>query len=87
MNPMKRMAAAWSALVVLFVGAGCSSSGGDDTLRTIIRLFDGKPWWVGVCWWMWDDWPDGGATAKKLAYTPHGKPAEDVLRKWWARGT
>ncbi|MEV4435338.1 glycoside hydrolase TIM-barrel-like domain-containing protein [Streptomyces sp. NPDC049585] len=54
--------------------------------EALLATFDGKPWWAGVCWWMWDDWPDSGETAKKLAYTPHGKPAEKVLRRWWSRG-
>ncbi|MFC5723075.1 glycoside hydrolase TIM-barrel-like domain-containing protein [Streptomyces gamaensis] len=49
----------------------------------LLSAFDGKPWWAGVCWWMWDDWPGAGETKKKLAYTPHGKQAETVLRKWW----
>ncbi|MEU5051877.1 hypothetical protein [Streptomyces sp. NPDC021096] len=53
--------------------------------EALLAAFDGKPWWAGVCWWMWDDWPDSGETAKRLSYTPHGKPAEKVLRKWWAR--
>ncbi|CAM5639220.1 GTA TIM-barrel-like domain-containing protein OS=Kitasatospora aureofaciens OX=1894 GN=HS99_0017115 PE=4 SV=1 [Kitasatospora aureofaciens] len=55
--------------------------------EALLDTFDSKPWWAGVCWWMWDDWPDSGETAKNLAYTPHGKPAEQVLRKWWAPGT
>ncbi|MGA5818160.1 glycoside hydrolase family 113 [Kitasatospora sp. NPDC094028] len=53
--------------------------------EALLASFDGKAWWAGVCWWMWDDWPDSGETAKHLAYTPHGKPAEEVLRTWWAR--
>ncbi|WP_221462641.1 glycoside hydrolase family 113 [Streptomyces olivoverticillatus] len=53
--------------------------------EALLATFDGKPWWAGVCWWMWDDWPDSGETAKKLAYTPHGKPAEKVLRHWWGK--
>ncbi|MEV5507493.1 glycoside hydrolase family 113 [Streptomyces orinoci] len=52
--------------------------------EALLAAFDGKPWWAGVCWWMWDDWPDAGETPKKLAYTPHGKPAEQVVRHWWA---
>ncbi|MEU7133794.1 hypothetical protein [Streptomyces sp. NPDC046261] len=53
--------------------------------EALLAAFEGKPWWAGVCWWMWDDWPDSGETAKRLSYTPHGKPAEKILRKWWAR--
>ncbi|WP_171169375.1 glycoside hydrolase family 113 [Streptomyces sp. I05A-00742] len=54
--------------------------------EALLAAFDGQKWWAGVCWWMWDDWPDTGETPKKLAYTPHGKPAEKVLRKWWGTG-
>nr|WSZ94850.1 hypothetical protein OH820_03590 [Streptomyces sp. NBC_00857] len=53
--------------------------------RSLLTAFDGRPWWAGVCWWMWDDWPDSGETARRLAYTPHGKPAEEVLRGWWRK--
>jgi len=51
--------------------------------QALLTAFDGRSWWAGVCWWMWDDWPDSGETAPRLAYTPHGKPAEKVLRRWW----
>ncbi|MFH8369683.1 glycoside hydrolase family 113 [Streptomyces sp. NPDC018031] len=51
--------------------------------QALLTAFDGEPWWAGVCWWMWDDWPDSGETPARLAYTPHGKPAEKVLRRWW----
>ncbi|WP_251019208.1 hypothetical protein [Streptomyces sp. ISL-11] len=64
-----------------------SKTGGDAeqaaAYEALLTALDGKPWWAGVCWWMWDDWPDSGETAKRLAYTPHGKPAEKVLREWW----
>ncbi|WP_262059945.1 glycoside hydrolase family 113 [Streptomyces sp. STR69] len=53
--------------------------------RALLDSFEGRTWWAGVCWWMWDDWPDSGETPVKLAYTPHGKPAETVLRDRWAR--
>ena len=51
--------------------------------EALLSALDGERWWAGVCWSMWDDWPDTGETARKLAYTPHGKPAEKVLRRWW----
>ncbi|MEU9914395.1 hypothetical protein [Streptomyces sp. NPDC051001] len=51
--------------------------------RALLETFTGRDWWAGVCWWMWDDWPDSGETPAKLAYTPHGKPAERVLRETW----
>lgn len=51
--------------------------------RALLDTFTGRDWWAGVCWWMWDDWPDSGETPARLAYTPHGKPAEEVLRSHW----
>lgn len=54
--------------------------------EALLAAFEGKAWWAGVCWWMWDDWPGAGETPRKLAYTPHGKPAEGVLRRWWGAG-
>jgi hypothetical protein len=52
--------------------------------RALLDSFTGRDWWAGVCWWMWDDWPGSGETPAELAYTPHGKPAEEVLREKWA---
>lgn len=52
--------------------------------RALLDSFEGRAWWAGVCWWMWDDWPGSGETPARLAYTPHGKPAEEVLRRKWA---
>jgi photosystem II stability/assembly factor-like uncharacterized protein len=43
----------------------------------------GKPWFAG---WFWHDWttdPNQGGTGD-LSYTPKGKPAQDVLRRWFA---
>jgi hypothetical protein len=53
--------------------------------RALLDTFGEKSWWAGVCWWMWDDWPDSGETDARLAYTPHGKAAEQVLRAYWRR--
>ncbi|MEU4095635.1 hypothetical protein [Streptomyces sp. NPDC026673] len=51
--------------------------------QALLTALDGERWWAGVCWWMWDDWPDSGETPARLAYSPHGKRAEEVLRRWW----
>jgi len=51
--------------------------------RALLDSFTDRQWWAGVCWWMWDDWPGSGETPAGLAYSPHGKPAEDVLRERW----
>ncbi|WP_394437670.1 glycoside hydrolase family 113 [Streptomyces sp. SGAir0957] len=51
--------------------------------RALLETFADRRWWAGVCWWMWDDWPDSGETPERLAYSPRGKPAEKVLREKW----
>lgn len=51
--------------------------------EALLEELGDQRWWAGVHWWMWDDWPDSGEVPRKLAYTPHGKPAEDVLRRYW----
>ncbi|MET8445797.1 glycoside hydrolase TIM-barrel-like domain-containing protein [Streptomyces sp. NPDC005209] len=52
--------------------------------RALLDSFEGRKWWAGVCWWMWDDWPNSGETPTGLSYTPRGKPAEEVLRRKWS---
>ena len=43
-----------------------------------------RSWLVGAFWWAWSpDPPDGGS--KDAGYTPHGKPAERILRAWYGR--
>jgi hypothetical protein len=51
--------------------------------EALLATFTGSDWWAGVYWWMWDDWPGSGETPRRLAYTPHGKPAEQVVRRYW----
>lgn len=49
----------------------------------LLESFSPHPWWAGVHFWMWDDWPGSDDTPRKLAYSPHGKPAEQVARRWF----
>lgn len=51
--------------------------------QALLASFSGERWWAGVFWWMWDDWPGSAEVPVRLAYTPHGKPAEGVLHRWW----
>ena len=41
-----------------------------------------KPWLGGIYWWNWEPDPSLGGASDK-GYTPHGKPAEIVLRRWY----
>ena len=46
------------------------------------RAVEGRSWLRGMYWWQWSPDPDDGGT-NDTGYTPHGKPAEDVLRSWY----
>ena len=47
-----------------------------------LRMCAGQSWLAGMFWWQWSPDPaDGGPS--DTGYTPHGKPAEDVLRSWY----
>lgn len=48
-----------------------------------IRAWDGVPELGGVVWWEWT--PDDGGPGD-FGYTPRNKPAEQVLRAWFADG-
>jgi len=49
--------------------------------QALLTSLSGQPWWSGVYWWAWDV-PDASG-ADPLGYSPHGKSAEAVLRRWW----
>ena len=49
--------------------------------RAFMHVWADVPEVGGVIWWEWDDTP-GGPT--DYNYTPRGKPAEQVLRDWFA---
>ena len=49
-----------------------------------LRTFWDKPWFYGFYWWAWSpQWGSGGTY--DTGYTPRGKPAADVLARWYAR--
>lgn len=50
--------------------------------EALLSTFEGRPWFAGVHWWMWDDLPGSGEDQTR-DYTPRGKPAEAVLRRHW----
>ncbi len=51
--------------------------------QALLTSFDKQPWWTGVFWWVWDVLPDKGGS-HALDFSPRGKDAESVVRKWWA---
>lgn len=52
--------------------------------QAVIRVFNGKPWIAGVYWWNWEPDPRRGGVLDK-GYTPQGKPAEIVLKRWYCQ--
>jgi hypothetical protein len=50
--------------------------------EALLATFTGQPWWAGVYWWLWADAPD--VEADPLDFSPRGKAAEAVIRRWWA---
>lgn len=51
--------------------------------EALLATFGGEPWWAGVFWWVWVDVPQEGLPAA-LDYSVRGKPAEDVLQRYWS---
>jgi hypothetical protein len=50
--------------------------------EALLATFSDKPWWAGVYWWLWAVPPY--SEAEPLDYSPRGKSAESVIRRWWA---
>jgi hypothetical protein len=54
-----------------------------DCYLAFFRTFwDKYDWFRGVFWWVWSTNPDEGGP-KDTGYTPHGKPAEAILREFF----
>lgn len=49
-----------------------------------LRSVSGQTWVAGMFWWQWSPDPADGGTSD-TGYTPHGKPAEAVLRSWYGK--
>ncbi len=50
--------------------------------RAAIDTFSPQPWFNGIFWWDWGPDPLAGGPDDD-GYTPHRKPAEDILRSWF----
>ncbi len=44
-----------------------------------------QSWFAGMYWWSWGTDPDEGGP-RDAGFTPHDKPAEDILRAWYLGG-
>lgn len=49
-----------------------------------LRAVADRSWLRGMYWWQWSPDPEEGGP-DDIGYTPHGKPAEEVLRSWYLR--
>jgi len=53
-----------------------------DTYQAAFESVYNQPWFAGMFWWSWDTDPFAGGPCDD-GYTPHDKPAEDILREWY----
>jgi hypothetical protein len=53
-----------------------------DCYQAVLETFWGKSWFTGIYWWNWDTDPNKGG-AGDADYTPHDKPAEEVLKSYY----
>ena len=51
--------------------------------QAFLQVWDNSSGLLGVCWWEWTSAPGGPSD---FNYTPRNKPAEQVLRRWFAEG-
>lgn len=56
----------------------------ENAYEAAFQAISGKSWLGGIFWWQWMPDPDHGGPAD-TGYSPHGKPAEAVLRSWFGR--
>jgi hypothetical protein len=49
--------------------------------EVIFEAFAEEPWFAGTYWWKWPSHGRGGPY--DLSHRPNGKPAMDVLRRWF----
>lgn len=50
--------------------------------QAVIKTFSEKPWLEGIYWWNWEPDPYRGGSSDN-GYTPQGKPAEKILKRWY----
>jgi hypothetical protein len=53
-----------------------------NAYEALFRVFSNEEWFAGVFWWLWRADTTAGGTGCS-DFTPHGKPAEFVLRRWY----
>lgn len=60
-----------------------------DHLEAVLRSFWDEPWWAGFYWWKWDEQNARpqfrNDPAGDKGFTVWGKPAAEVMKKWFSR--
>lgn len=44
-----------------------------------------RPWFAGAYFWKWHPWPRWTSRAEHAGFTPQGKPALEVMTRWYGR--
>ena len=55
-----------------------------DLYKALLEEFSKKDYFYGVYWWLWEPDPGSGGEMDD-GFTPQNKPAEDLLREWYAK--
>ena len=62
---------------------------GDEQARfydSVMQIFWNEPWFMGFFWWEWQvHYPDAETGMSDTNFGIYGKPAEQVLRKWYSK--
>lgn len=54
--------------------------------KALLETFWDKPWLYGIYWWFWGTNPKMGGQLNR-GFTPQNKPAQEVIREWYAKPT
>ncbi len=54
-----------------------------ECYEVVFESFSGEPWFAGAYWWKWPSHGRGGPYDG--SHAPNGKPAMEVLRRWFRR--
>jgi len=52
--------------------------------KAILKAAHGIKWLKGMYWWKWPSYLQEGGDPQNDLYTPHNKPAEEVLHRWYS---
>jgi hypothetical protein len=55
--------------------------------ESVFRVFWNRPWFAGTYWWKWFPSWDGRRSNRDRSFTPQGKPALQILSRWYRNGS